>query len=619
MSADRPIRRFLSRAATTLWALLVAVPCLGQETPQETFSDRLEVQLAEVDVLVTDEEGKILRDLEAGDFVLLVDGEEVPIETFDPPPPPAPAAIGAGEEPTDPAPEVEGPVVRREVVREPANLVIYLDLAFLRAGELKDLAAPLEEFLKGRLTTGDRVTLVAADRAIESMRSLELPLQPLEPVFQELTARVGRGESLRLEYDDLRRTLESGFDDEEFDPLLDRQPNRGQRQLMVRIENLARTAEEEVQASLVQLRFLVSAVAGLPGRKMVLYLGGRMPLDAGGALVRAWQQSFGPRTARRIAAANSDSPTSTVPASSAVDLATVPNLDVPDRGAEFFKELTTLASAQGVIFYPFDASRRDDASALGLDRNNSTLETVTGSSWAFGDTQRAAHQQALGGLAMGTGGRALVNRRDLDALLAALAGQIGGGYVLGFIPPSRDAETTWKLEVRLRGDRQEEEGLDVQHRRFLRHRTTDQEAADRTLSALLLATAQPRPANPLGVEIEPGERLTGDEGERLQLTVRVPFARLALATESTAHSGQLSLFFTAGDLEHGAEPVRKAVLPLRVPNEELLEAFGRRVEYTLEVPLPEAAGAVAVSVRDDFAPDLSTVLLSLVPGGTGDS
>ena len=65
--------------------------------------------------------------------------------------------------------------------------------------------------------------------------------------------------------------------------------------------------------------------------------------------------------------------------------------------------------------------------------------------------------------------------------------------------------------------------------------------------------------------------------------------------------------------------MRKAVLPLRVPNDELLEAFGRRVEYTLEVPLPEAAGAVALSVRDDFAPNLSTVLLSLVPGSTGGS
>ena len=64
-------------------------------------------------------------------------------------------------------------------------------------------------------------------------------------------------------------------------------------------------------------------------------------------------------------------------------------------------------------------------------------------------------------------------------------------------------------------------------------------------------------------------------------------------------------------------PVRKAVIPVRVENEKIMDAFGQRIEYSFEIRIPASAGAVAVSVRDDLSTALSTRVYPL-PGETPD-
>jgi len=581
----------------------------------ETFSDRLTVRLVEVEVLVSDRDGVAVHGLVAEDFELLVDEEPVPLSHFVAPTPrrrpaaPTTRATEAAGESTAPTAE--------KTPQDSTSLVIYLDLAYLRPGELRDLAEPLQIFLASQLAAGSRLTLMAADRGLETLRALQAPLPPLLPIFDQIATRIGRGERLRQEYDDIRNTIARTLDDEEFDPLLDRQPNRGLRLLMARIENFADSAHREAEITTAQLRFLTSSLAGLPGRKMVLYVGGRMPLDAGRTLADAWQRAFGPGSTRRINTANSGQPTATAAPSAVFQFDVVPALDLPDTGAELFSTLATEASSQGVVFYTFDASRGGSGSGLSLAQGDGALEAVTGTDWDFSSTQRAGHQRALATLAVGSGGKTLGGRRDLAALLEVMGGHLEGGYLLAFEPPPSAEEEPRRLRIRLRNGKLD---LLLQYRHFFRHRPPDREAADRTLTALLLHATQPPPENPLELTLEVGERRKDVEGEdRLPITLRVPFSRLALNTETWAHSGQLSIFFTAGGLKKGTLPVRKAVLPLRVANEQLLEAFGRQVEYQLEVELPEGADAVAVSVRDDLAPTLSTVVHPLDPPATSGS
>ena len=63
--------------------LLAALPAAAQEAPlPNLFSDVMDVRVVNVEAVVTDRKGNRVRGLEASDFELLVDGEQVPIDYF---------------------------------------------------------------------------------------------------------------------------------------------------------------------------------------------------------------------------------------------------------------------------------------------------------------------------------------------------------------------------------------------------------------------------------------------------------------------------------------------------------------------------------------------------------
>jgi hypothetical protein len=100
------------------------------------------------------------------------------------------------------------------------------------------------------------------------------------------------------------------------------------------------------------------------------------------------------------------------------------------------------------------------------------------------------------------------------------------------------------------------------------------------------------------------------------VVVRVPVAALALAAEPWAHSGQLTVYAAAGSLGSAAT-VEKAVLPVRIPHEQIMGVLGREVETTLDLDVPAGADAVAVGIRDDFAPAWVALRRPIPVPGTG--
>jgi hypothetical protein len=151
------------------------------------------------------------------------------------------------------------------------------------------------------------------------------------------------------------------------------------------------------------------------------------------------------------------------------------------------------------------------------------------------------------------------------------------------------------------------ENLSLRYRTHLHFRARDEVERDATLAALMLGGG----ANPLAVEVEAGAPRRGSRGgQTLPLTLRLPLANLALVAQGHEHVGRLSVFSVSGTLAAGATPVLKALLPVRVANEDLLTALGRPVEYRFEIPWRQGSD-VALGVRDDLAPLTSILRLPL--------
>lgn len=627
-----PLRSLNAKPLVLLAIVLLAIVLFAQKQPAQAqpensqeglFSGNVEVRVVNVDVVATARDGTPVHDLTRDDFELLVDGEPVEIRFFQPPVDGVSNADGG----TTGTPA--SPATADDDSGERLNLVVFLDRAYLAPGDGEEMLPVLQELLDRELGPSDRVMLVQADERVDILAELQRPPIQVAPLFEE--DGFGRGQQIREKYDTVMAAINQQMEPESFKEDIRRQLDQTSRVVVQLIENYIAEANLDIERTIYNLQFLVSAVAALPGRNAVLYIGGRMPIAPGDSLIDAWRNAHETISARaeveRMKASRDPSNTEgsaqrfSTPSAFSFDAVRVSR--EPAKPPILFATLAREAAARGVTFFTIDTTSRLPTAWRSLRARAGGVDLRTPERWDFQSTQRLAHEEAMASLAEVTGGVAGIG--DADAVSLALRGRRTAGYELGFLPPETSADEAPRavrdIEVRLVPSRDTSK-IRLRYRRHFRHRVPDVDVADRTISAVLMANGDFE--NPLKVAVELGEPrpLTETPGEvtggeetgatvQLPLTVKVPIASLGLVAEEHAHRGQMSIFWTTGSFSDGVRPVTKAVIPVRIRNDNLLSAFGQNVEYALELDLPADARAAAISVRDDLAVELGTVAVPL--------
>lgn len=574
-------------------ALAVVLPAAGQ-TPQDAISNEVEVRVVNLEVFVDDRDGRPVPGLTRDDFELLHNGEPIEIAHF------SPMREGVLEAPaTEPS---AAPAPRAE----PLYLVIYVDYSFLEPGDLHDVLEPLAAFLRTSLAPGDQVLLATARRGFEIRQGFTTVPELVTTRFDELTAAPGGGrlaDEYRAILQSIQRHKALGSDRPASDPRV------APAAMLSRVEAFAAEVADEVGRTAGQLAEMVGYVAGLPGRKVILYLGGRVPTRAGRELFEVWNLAFG-RTSDNAVPTQQPGAGASDDASQGTNLffnlgAGTSHLDAEKP----LQDLAALAGAQDVTLHTVDLGGLRQSGSFLSFQSDPTLTTrslgIAGTPQL--DVDRATTSTAsLATVAAITGGRSLAASRNFDGVLAGVEEDFRSFYSLGFVPPPGTAGEERGLTVRLRDSLPRHR---LRYRKSYRLKSRDQESVESTVSALLLGGTH----NPLEVELALGPpRVADGKGYLQPLSISLPLANLALVADGRAHSGRLSVFVTSGDGERGVEPVRKSVVPVRIANDQLLTSLGRRVEYTLDLPV-RRPGPVAVTVRDDFRPRSSTATAS--PGG----
>ena len=129
---------------------VVVLPAGAQDGPPSAFAERIEVRVLNLEAVVTDRDGERMPGLEAGDFRLLIDGEEVPIEFFT-------EVRGGTVQPSDSSvPDLEGGAASG------TSVLLFIDEVFaIKADKTRTLRALAERV--GNLGPKDQVAVVAWD------------------------------------------------------------------------------------------------------------------------------------------------------------------------------------------------------------------------------------------------------------------------------------------------------------------------------------------------------------------------------------------------------------------------------------------------------------------------
>lgn len=577
MRHDRPLPRQL-RLGLALALALPSTPLLAAAESDAVFGETVDVDVVNVEVVVTDGSGAPVSGLEAGDFAVFSDGEQVELSNFyavDRRSAPLTVAIDEGS-----ATELPAEATRR------LHLILLVDRAGLQLAARAALFDSLEQSLDRAFELDGLVMLASLDAGLEVVVPFTSERQAIRDGLERL-----RREAAITSIDPDRRAVFLDLDSAQRPPpdppglaLRTREHEIAVSRAARLTEDLIRIAEREAQQvrrTVAEVGAFLDGLAGLQGRKAVLFLSGGLAIRPGDGLAEVWRDKF----QRWI----DTYPVDVDPNDERKIFQNLNELESArfDTSREV-AELGRRAAAQRVAFYPVARLAGWGESA-----------EVSGESFRRGATLDSfARESALSEIAGLTGGKVWSRTQAVGAALELIARDSESYYSLGFPSPGATDDGKFHgLEVKVRRP-----GLEVRH--VAGYVTKD--AATRLREATVAALYDGGSGgNPLGIRLESGPPEPSPSGAKrsiLPLSVFIPYKGLFLLPDADSHRARLSLVVVVRDLGSGklSEP-HEIELPVRIPNDRLAEALTKIAVFPLQLDAGQGPKEVAVGIRDQIA------------------
>jgi VWFA-related protein len=435
---------------TSIWTLalvLTSTILTGQETVPEpaeeaeqesAYIETIDVNIVNVEVYVTDKQGNPITGLTAKDFEIFEDGNPVAISNF--------YAVEDGqrmdlidkggsqedlERSTDPLAHPERSAEEEIPEDQRLHLVVYIDNYNIRPFNRNRVFRRMREFLNDNLSRGDRVMLVSYDRSLNIRHQFTADPQLIANALFDLETVTGHAVHLDSERRDVMRDIEEA---------------EGVGEVDWRIRQFAENQANDLAFTIDALKEIIDSLAGLSGRKAVLYVSDGLPMVPGEDLYYALNHKFHD--------------------SSAVMLSR--EFDNSRR----FIELTSRASTNRVVMYTIDAAglRAPEAASVEV----ATADTPGLAN--FVDTVNVSNIQApLLMMAEETGGRAIYNTNDVGPGLERMASDFRSYYSLGYSPAHNGTGRLYKIKIKMREKRK---GLRIRHRASYRDKPLNSRMSD---------------------------------------------------------------------------------------------------------------------------------------------
>lgn len=558
----------------------------AQSVASETFFEQLEVNVVNVEVYVTDKSGATVKGLTAADFEVLEDGRPQKISYFYAmenrrstrlpgrlgvivPGGTAPGAVSA---PTDDAtPPEEGataapaegdlaPPPEQQALR----LVVYFDNLFLRPQNRNKVIRQVDRFVNRVMVgSGDLVMLATFDKALHIRHPFTRDLDSFQEKLHEIETVSAFGQRETTQRREIIQRVERS------ESALDAESH---------IDFYAKSRHFDVGQSIKGLREVISSLAGLPGRKVLLYVSDGIPMTAGEDLFHLLELKYpnNPFGGQLLAARYSS--------------------------RSLFRELTSSANANGVTLYTLEAT--------GL-RSNASLSAEYGGlgdrSYIEVDTVRDfSLEEPLMMMAADTGGLASLNTNNIDGALERLSTDLDNYYSLGYAPTHAVQGRYHDIKVRMK-----RKGLKVRHRTGYRDKVASTRVHEGTLATLLYGPEK----NPLEIKLAFADAKEDDEGQRLvPLEVRIPLSRVTLVPFEEVHQGRMRAAVAVIDRDGRMSPVDQQEFAVAIPNADLEAARENYYVYAIELKMRPGDHQIAVGIHDDISGETSFIRQSVRTG-----
>ncbi len=586
MRTSRYLALALAAALARLPAAAAPVPpapAAAPSDPGQTFAESIDVRVVNVEVFVSDRANRPVTGLTRDDFQLFEDGKPVPITNFyaqadarpaAPQPPAASVSPGAAAPLAPTAPAAIPPIPEAQRL----DLGIFVDNLQITPSARNRVLRSIKDFVASHVTAGDRVLLASYDGSVRIRQAPTRDPAALVAAVEGIAKSSPRGVHASQEMRNLLQLI--GRAPEPIGPLssgLDQKPPDDQMeidQIPGLVQTYMQERYDETRASLAALESFIGSLAGLPGRKAVLFVSGDLALRPGEAVWTFYRDKYGTIAADAI----------------------------PHAGEVEIQPLLTRiaerANADRVTLY-----------GIGAPENFNTIALQVGGGAPLGNLQFIERDNLAGVMRTVsdfTGGFAGIDLSDPGVLLDRLRGDLDTFYSLGFSPTHAADGKDHKLAVKVRRP-----GLSVRVRDRYQDATDDQRLAAASTAALSFGVAE----NPLGVQLRVERDEPGKGSDRVvSILVALPIAKLTLLPRDGFEEGKATLYVGARDGDGRLSPVHRVPVTFHIPKARLA-AGATATGYVVKLALRPREQTVAVTLRDELAHTESTATAPYRPAG----
>jgi len=575
---------------------VAALPLFAQEKLAET----IEVRVVNVDVVVNDRAGHPVPGLTKDDFEIFENGKPQPITNFYEIAPASNASLpltvsngAASSAPSAVASSAAAPATSDMRAR---RFVIVLDNNSLEPLQRNSVLTALRKFINTSMQPNDEVAVFLWARQIETLTPLTNDKAAVLRVLDVAATRSRVGMTAGQEDERAREHCRELMKDvDEPDPDAPPPPGAhdpgdasggrgGLKPITYTWENalidcqggINAFADAQWAASrslLLDMKTMVSTLAGIDGRKVFVLAGASLPEHPGRQALLWMFNEF--QRYQKFIKKQQINPTKAF-----------------GQGASRSQTLSIddvahFANANGVTFYMIDAADTRDVSSpekrgLPDERTNANAEAFM----QFADTASAYHN-----LAAITGGAALSNTQNFDAAFQILDRDLTSFYSLGYKPSSSDAAGERSITVKVK-----KSGLYARARKSYLPKTADDEMNDRVVANVMHhGTAGEWPVR---LSAQTPEK----NGDLFKLPVTIEMdPKLTLLPQDNKMVGGFVLYIVVGTKDGARSKVTKTARKIEVPPAAEADFRGKPMKYTLVLSVRPGENIVSVGVVDQIS------------------
>lgn len=519
-----------------------------ETAPSQSFEGQFELTVVNVVAYVTNKKGHPVTDLKRGDFRIFQDGQERPISHFQLYTEELYRTVFQGSAPEAPITKSAGPETPQEMEIQPIYIVLYVDNENLHPMDRNRVLSKATEFVRKNLQPPVQMMVAAFDKRLKIIQPFTddstLVVQALRDQRMKTGGTVSRDSDRKRIMDKMRRYKQD--------------PNsgdaNGKRNVWALLLGAAEEEANDLLFTLQALRATVSMMAGLPGKKSIVYVSNGLPMIAGMEMLYGYANAY-------------DEPSA---------LTQFSRWDQTPQ----FNSLVAAANSQNVSFYTIGAGGLRHASIA-------TAESAApGDSIASGIGEEN-YLDSLRFMAKETGGKALVNTNDFALAFDKISSDLFTYYSMGYTLTLSGGDKVHNVKVTLPGHPE----YNLRYRRRYVEKSLETRVRDKVMTALLF----PLEENPFHIKVSTlAPAPAAKDRWTLPVEISFPVKALTLLPEGEDFVAHAVLMVAARDSAGGQSDLVRQVHEVRIPSKNM-ESLGDQ-RWTIHVNLLMEAGKYKVSV-----------------------